>query len=96
MKRHFPLNFHLLFEFDIPNNSFLVDNKEYNVHCVFQIWEKKNINRAVIKKLIPNNYKFVKQNENPDISFRRVGVYAGKIDRVSLNKSITTHYFNKV
>tara|TARA_Y100000389_G_scaffold13341_3_gene11903 strand:- start:1303 stop:2139 length:837 start_codon:yes stop_codon:yes gene_type:complete len=95
MKKHFPLEYHLIFEFDLPENSFIVDDKEHNVPCVFQIWEKKNIHREVPPKLLPKNYKFVKKNENPDISFRRVGVYAGKINRESENKSAESHYFIK-
>lgn len=95
LKKHFPLNFHLIYEYDLPKNSFIVDNKEYDVPCVFQIWLKKNINRAVQEKLKPNKYKFVKIDENPDISFRRVGVYAGKIDINIEDKSIQSHYFIK-
>ena len=63
--------------------------------CVFQIWLKKNINREIQEKLKPNKYEFVKINENPDISFRRVGVYAGKIDTYIEDKSIQSHYFIK-
>ena len=95
LRKHFPLNFHLIHEYDLPKNSFMVDNKEYDVPCVFQIWLKKNINREVLEKLEPNKYKFVKINENPDISFRRVGVYAGKIDTNIEDKSIQSHYFIK-
>ena len=95
LRKHFPLNFHLIHEYDLPKNSFIVDNKEYNVPCVFQIWVRKNINRQVQEKLKPNKYKFVKINENPDISFRRVGVYAGKIDTNVEDKSIQSHYFIK-
>ena len=95
MKKHFPLNFHLIFELDLPNNSFLVNKKEHSVPCVFQVWEKKDINRKTIKKLIPKNFAFVKKNENHDISFRRVGVNAGNIDRNTSNKSPQSHYFIK-
>lgn len=28
----------LIAEFTIPNNSFLVNNREYNVNCVLQVW----------------------------------------------------------
>ena len=95
LKKHFPLNFHLECEYDLPVDSFIVDNKTYGVPCVFQIWVKKDTYRAVPKKLVPINYKFVKKNENPDISFRRVGVYAGSIDREIELKSIQSHYFIK-
>ena len=43
LKKTFPLNFHLIFEIDLPNNSFLVDSVEHNVPCIFQIWEKKQL-----------------------------------------------------
>ena len=33
-----PLNFHLLCQVDLPKNSFLVNEKEHDVPCVFQIW----------------------------------------------------------
>jgi hypothetical protein len=86
----------MVFESDIPDNSFLVENKEYNVPCVFQIWEKRDNDREIMEQQIPNkNYRFVKINEDPDISFRRVGVYAGKIDRIIENKSPQSHYFIK-
>ena len=41
---------------------------------------KKTTNRVVNKKLEPVNFMFVEKTENPDISFRRVGVNAGTID----------------
>ena len=95
LKKRFPLNFHLIFEIDLPDKSFLVDDVEHNVPCIFQIWEKKTINRVVLKKLEPIHFLFVKKTENPDISFRRVGVNAGKIDREIDEKSIQSHYFIK-
>ena len=95
IKKHFPLEYHLICEYDLPNNSFLVDGKEYNVPCVFQIWERKKNNRTVPEKLIPKNYTFVKQHEKHDISFRRVGINAGNIDRETENKSHQSHYFIK-
>ena len=41
LKRHFPLNFHLKCEYDLPYNSFIINEKNYNVPCVFQIWIKR-------------------------------------------------------
>lgn len=96
MKKYFPNNFHNLLETDLPDNSFLVDGKEHNVPCIFQIWEKKEHNRIMPAKLEPINYKFVKKEDNPDISFRRVGVYAGNIDTNIEDKSFQSHYFIKL
>jgi 4-hydroxy-3-methylbut-2-en-1-yl diphosphate synthase IspG/GcpE len=38
---------------------------------------------------------FVEKTEDPDISFRRVGVNAGTIDKNISDKSIQSHYFIK-
>jgi hypothetical protein len=95
IKSKFPLNFHLVCERDLPENSFLVNGIEHDVPCVFQIWEKRATNRAVSEKLTPVNFVFVKKTENPDISLRRVGVNAGRIDTKIDEKSIESHYFIK-
>jgi hypothetical protein len=97
MKRHFPLSFHLVLEWDLPPHSFLVEGKEHDVPCVFQIWVRKSTNRVIEERLNPKNFKFVSLDEEllepPDVSFRRVGVYAGKIDTDYISKSIQSHYF---
>jgi predicted RNA methylase len=95
LKRHFPLQFHLIYEYDLPKDAFLVNNAPYDVPCVFQIWEKKSHKRIVIEKLKPNHYTFVKKIDNPDISFRRVGVNAGMINVSYQDKSEQSHYFIK-
>jgi hypothetical protein len=95
LKKSFPLNFHIIFEIDLPEKAFLVDGIEHNVPCIFQIWEKKIYNRDIVIKLNPVNFKFVKKTESPDISFRRVGVNAGVINIQIENKSIQSHYFIK-
>jgi hypothetical protein len=95
LKKTFPLNFHLIFETDLPENSFLVEGVEHNVPCIFQIWKKRNYNRDSSIKLEPIGFIFVKKNDNPDISFRRVGVNAGAIDTDIDKKSIQSHYFIK-
>ncbi len=95
LKKIFPLNFHLLLEIDIPKHSFLVENVEYDVPCILQIWEKRDYSREIIEKLQPNSFIFVKKTENPHISFRRVGYTAGTIDTNIEDKSIQSHYFIK-
>jgi hypothetical protein len=95
MRNKIPINFHNIFEADLPPNSFLVEDNIHDVPCVFQIWEKKDYDREKVIKLKPKNYKFVKQNENPDIAFRRVGVYAGNIFKEIEDKSFQSHYFIK-
>jgi len=93
MQRAFPLQFHLIFETDLPEKSFLVDGQEYDVPCVFQIWSKSATNRDPAEKLEPAKFRFVNKHDCPDISFRRVGVNAGKIDTEIAEKSVQSHYF---
>lgn len=95
MKKYFPLNFHLIYELDLDDNAFLINNEECNVPCIFQIWIYKKHERVAIKKIEPVNFKFVKKNSNPDISFRRVGVNAGTISTDISSKSFQSHYFIK-
>jgi predicted RNA methylase len=96
MKKYFTMNYHLIYQIDLLDNSFLVNNKEYDVPCIFQIWGYRNELREDIKKEIPISFKFVNQKENPDISFRRVGFNAGNImSKDIINKSIQSHYFIK-
>jgi hypothetical protein len=98
MQKHFPKKFHLIYQTDVADNSFLQDGKPIDVPCVFQIWQKHEEERQVVTKLEtdPSIFQFVKQNEYPDISFRRVGVNAGTIDDKELDKkSFQSHYFIK-
>ena len=94
MKKCFEKHYHLISEIDLLENSFLVNDIETNVPCIFQIWQLKNISRIEIDKKIPVNFKFIKKEDNPDISFRRVGVNAGMI-QTEINKSSQSHYFIK-
>jgi len=95
MYKHFDPYFHLIKQINIPYNSFLLNNTEYNVPCIFQIWIKQNDKRLSIDKIIPINFEFVKKTDNPDISFRRVGANAGEISDQFKNKNIQSHYFIK-
>lgn len=95
MQRSFPPNFHLVHEYTLPPNSFIINNESYNVPAVFQIWVNKGYKRVIPPKLLPIGYSFVKYNQNPDISIRRVGYNAGYVD-TDINKSPTSHYFIKL
>ena len=92
-KAKFDKFFHMVYEKDLPENSFSVNGQDSNVPCVFQIWKKKKTERLIPEKLEPINFKFVDKTEPHDISFRRVGVYAGKIDKDTKEKSEQSHYF---
>ena len=94
MQNKIPLNFHLIYELELPLNSFTLNDKIYNVPCVFQIHVKKDTKRT-IEKLNSNYFEFVKREENPCISLRRVGFYTGEITTDYLHKSTQSHYFIK-
>ena len=93
MKKYFPLNFHLIYQTELPVDSFIIDDKPHSVPCVFQIWQKKNFNRSIPSKLTPKNFLFVKKSDSPHFAVRRVGVYAGKIYSDYETRSEQSHYF---
>jgi predicted RNA methylase len=95
MKKYFNEYYHLIYEIDLLDNSFLVNGNESNVPCIFQIWEYKKEPRKINEKQEAINFKFVNKGNNPDISFRRVGVNAGTIMKEINDKSIQSHYFIK-
>ena len=67
-KRSFSLNFHLVFDIDLPNNSFKTNNN-YIKTC-FQIWEKRLYNREKPETVFPVGFRFVKSNDNPDFAIQ--------------------------
>ncbi len=95
MKKTFNKHYHLIYETDLLENSFIVNDIECDVPCVFQIWQYKEELRKEINKQIPDNFIFVKKEDSPDISFRRVGVNAGAIMKEINDKSFQSHYFIK-
>jgi hypothetical protein len=94
MSKHFSLNFHLIYQEDLPCNSFLLNEEIVDVPCIFQIWICKDNERKLTIKQEPISFNFV-SNEDADISFRRVGVNAGNISKEIEGKSIQSHYFIK-
>jgi hypothetical protein len=96
IQNRIPLNYHLENEIDMKDDSYTLLGVDYSVPSVFQIWKKRNKNRSVIKLPTTTNFfDFVNKSDDPNISFRRVGFYAGRIyDEVS-DKSEQSHYFIK-
>jgi hypothetical protein len=96
LKNKINLNYHLIKEVDIDDNSFMLEGEDYSVPCIFQVWEysdskREKINLKKTSKLIT----FVKKQDNPNYSFRRVGFYAGIISNDIISKSEQSHYFIK-
>jgi hypothetical protein len=68
----------ILKSIELEKNSFVLNGTKYDAPCVFQIWEKKDIDRERDKKVNPIYFNYVKNDEIYDIGFRRVGGLAGK------------------
>jgi hypothetical protein len=95
MQKAFPLDFHLVYETELEKDSFMVNDKSYDVPCVFQIWKRMNQPREVhIESDV--EWIYVKKNEPYDIAIRRVGVYAGKCMLPDDSLSFQSHYFIKL
>jgi hypothetical protein len=96
IKNRIPLNYHLIQEIDLNDNSFELMGIEYSVPCIFQIWKRSDILRMkTAKRTTSHLIEFVSKLENPDYCFRRVGFYAGRIFDECDNKSQQSHYFIK-
>lgn len=92
-QRRIPINFHLVNEMNLDDSSFELDGKDYDVPCVFQIWKKESYHRISPEPATTNDFEFVKKYENPHVSIRRVGIYAGNVSTEIQDKNTTTHYF---
>jgi len=94
MNKSFDLNFHCEQEFEIESNAFIVENKEHNVDCIFQVWKKGETKRKLkSRKYISDNFKYVKRDsKDVDFVFRRVGVKAGTASRNFDSASQSNHF----
>jgi hypothetical protein len=91
------LNFILKLNIDLEPNSFVFENNEVDVPCVFQIWQRTETRRTKSeKKELDNNMVFLKYEDCDEntVAIRRVGVYAGKA-YLFKEQSKQSHYFVK-
>ncbi len=95
VKNRIPKNYHLTYEEVLPEDSFLLDDSDYVVKCVFQVWERKDYDREIIETINESGYLYTKNQEEADFSIRRVGFYAGKAS-TDVSKSKQSHYFIKL
>lgn len=92
--------FHKIYDEDVPKNSFIFNQKEYDVWCCGQIWVKKHESRSLIPILsldIVNKwFEVVSCYKNADFAVQRVGGGAGTIKTDNLSKySSQSHYMIK-
>lgn len=89
------VNFHLVFEKDLPKNSFILDDNIYDVPCCFQVWVQKEESRKIIKNKTTSKYfKFVDKDDATH-AIRRVGGKSGQLLE-GLKHSKSSTYFIKV
>lgn len=95
IKNRIPLNFKLIKEIILPANSFLLEAEDYDVPSVFQVWEKVDTMREIIKKKNSSSlFSFVKDVNDADFRIQRVGGNAGKAS-IDLQGAASSNYFIK-
>jgi predicted RNA methylase len=88
-----PLNFHISKALRLKDNSFSLEGSNYKVPSIFQVWERRDEVREIVKAEEPIGYSYVKKNE-ANLAIRRVGFYAGQ-PSTNIDKNVQTHYFLK-
>lgn len=82
-------------EWILPSNSFILNGKDYDVPCVFQIWTRRDKQREKLKQVTTTYlFKFVKDKKEADFRIQRVGGNAGKAS-YNLDVSAQSNYFIK-
>ena len=86
------LNFHLICDVTLPENAFLFRSKPYNVPAVFQIWERRDVERAQwpVDTTHPD-FEFTTPAK-ADFAIQRVGAQAGRV-HLNFKLSPQSHYF---
>ena len=88
-------NFWLIEELILPKNSFTLNGEDYDVPCVFQIWERRAEKRKKLKQVSTTFlFSFVKKQDGADFRIQRVGGNAGKAF-YNLDVSEQSNYFVK-
>lgn len=98
MSRAIPQRFHCIHSEELQTNSFEVNGKEYEVPCVFQIWEKRDTDRPKVEAVQEKGFQYVKHGESFHIAFKRVGGLAGTCSPWNTGTTFNAqfHYFLKL
>lgn len=87
-------NLHLIFEYILPKDSFLLNGEKYHVPCVFQVWEyREDEKRIKTPKTIPAGYRFVKREDGAHFSVQRIGGRAGSATKDWEKRNSQSNYF---
>jgi hypothetical protein len=94
MHNAFDRLFHCIYSKELDSDSFLINDVKYDVPCVFQIWQKRDIPRELERKVPEIGFQYVKSSEPYDIALRRVGALAGRCYKNDGTLySVQSHYF---
>jgi len=104
MKNRLSHKFDLATEFDLPRQSFIHNNKPYNVPCIFQLWNRlpDNTKRVIYNSQITNDkyetkfkniFKFTRDKSKANVALRRVGHTAGTTSSLPHQANENSHYF---
>jgi hypothetical protein len=88
------LNFSLDGEYEIEDNSFLLNGESYSVPTVFQIWKRGPPRKKIKLPTTTDLFNFTTM-DNADLRIQRVGGNAGKAS-LDLNYSAQSNYFIKL
>lgn len=94
IKNRIPLNYSIIKEIDLPDNSFTLNGNNYSVPCVFQIWQKSNKMRSKIIRRIKSQLFEFTNRQKADFRIQRVGGNAGKASN-NLTAAESSNYFIK-
>jgi hypothetical protein len=93
--KSFPLNYHLIYQHVFHQDTFLHNGKPENVNTIFQIWERRNMERKRPAILVPAVwYEFVKR-PLCNIAIKRVGFSTGTAKICKKNDNTNTNWFIK-
>jgi hypothetical protein len=88
--------FHLLKELELEKFSFTFKEEDYDVPCVFQIWEKRSEIRKKMEQQLISKFFIFTNKQNADIAIRRVGGLAGKVIEDFQKYKEPSHYYIKI
>jgi hypothetical protein len=95
VRNRLDLNFGIVENIPLPKNSFIFNDKEYDVPCSFQIWSR--IDEPRKKIILPTthpDFAFTTRDQ-ADFAIQRVGAAAGKIKLDFAKVADASHYFIK-
>lgn len=99
MQNKINLNFELVKSHRLPADSFLHEDRPYDVPCCFQIWRRLPTGEKRTRRhhhRTHQDFKFVGQKEKPHFAFQRVGANAGLASTEGLDKSWKSNHFIRV